>query len=203
MKKILFLLSGLFILTSIAFFISYRTLQVPDRPVHYHANFAVFEDGSQVNFTKPEFMHISPCTDDGPESSDPEDNVHLHDGVGNVVHVHANGITWKTLFTTLKYWDRLEGVEKNARVSDLGVSIYSDGKEESFDYLLKDIKDNTHLLISIGNQSPSTNSGIMKQEMDAVGDKAKEYTAGKIGIEQCGATGPRTLWKRFQIAFGL
>jgi hypothetical protein len=203
MTKYIVISSVLIISLVIGVFAGYRTLQVPLRPIHYHANFAVFEDGKQVDFTKPSYMHISPCTDDGHESSDPKENVHLHDGIGNVVHVHAEGITWKTLFETLKYWDRLEAVEKNASLTDEGVAIYVDGKLETFSYLSQKVADNSHLLISIRNQYPSTDSAVLKREMDAVGDSAKDYDVGKLGVEKCGSTGDRSLLKRFRIAFDL
>ena len=201
MQKTVVLISCAFMV--IALFVGYKISQVPSAPVHYHANFAVFEGGKQVDFSSPEFMHISPCTENEVHSDDPNENVHLHDGIGNVVHVHADSISWKTLFETLKYWDRLEKTHESSRLSDLGISIYVDGKDTSYDVLTTTIVPQTHLLISIDSQAPSTDSARLKRELDAVGNNAKEYDEGKIGIEKCGSTGKRSLWERFTIAFGL
>ena len=71
------------------------------------------------------------------------------------------------------------------------------------DVLTKPIVPRTHLLISIDSQAPSTDSARFQRELNAVGDNAKEYDEGKVGIEKCGTAGTRTVWERFKIAFGL
>lgn len=49
-------------------------------------------------------MHIKPCTEEVEEYDPAEEQyekAHLHDYVGEVVHVHRLGATWGDLFTNL------------------------------------------------------------------------------------------------------
>jgi hypothetical protein len=52
-------------------------------------------------------MHTKPCGKTVPTHVDPEEEqiekAHLHDYVGDVVHVHRTGATWGDLFTNIKY----------------------------------------------------------------------------------------------------
>lgn len=178
-------------------FVGYKTSKVSSSPTHYHANFAVFEDGKQVDFTSPELMHIAPCTDGDSHSDDPYENVHLHDGVGNVVHLHMDGITWKTFFESIQYWSRLEQAQEMAKLAEnYTFDIRVNGESTKTDVLNRQIMDSEQLSIHIGSASAD-----IQKDLDLVGDNAKEYNEGKIGIEKCGTTSGRTLWQRFKIAF--
>ena len=49
-------------------------------------------------------MHFAPCgIEDSHDDTDIKDQVHLHNNIGNVVHIHASGITWADLFTSLEF----------------------------------------------------------------------------------------------------
>ena len=65
-------------------------------PTHMHANFAVFIDGQQFDFNKPEFMIAE---DETPKS----ENVHLHVPRSDVVHVHTTLTTWDEFFTSIGF----------------------------------------------------------------------------------------------------
>jgi hypothetical protein len=174
---------------SILGLVGYKTAQIPLSPTHYHANFAVFEDGKQVDFTSPTLMHIAPCVDGDSHSDDPKENVHLHDGVGNVVHLHMEGITWKTFFESIHYWDKM--------TANGPMTIYIDRQKVSEEVLTKTILPRSHLMVQVGSVSAD-----FEKDFELVGDNAQEYDEGKIGIEKCGTTGGRTVWQRFKIAFG-
>ncbi len=180
-------------------FVVFKISKVPTIPVHYHANFAVFIDGVQKDFTKPSLMHIKPCTNDESESSEPEENVHLHDQVGNVVHLHAAGISWRTFFHSIKF-------DLNSFTNEKELSVYSKGEKVSPGYLDQEIQKQDQVLIHIASESAAAkivdDSNLIK-ESEAVGTSAAEYDAGKGGAEKCGAVGSRTLWQRFKLAFGL
>lgn len=173
-------------------FIVWKTLQVPAEPVHYHANFAVFVDGKQVDFSRPELMHIAPCTDDTHLDTDPAENVHLHDGIGNVVHLHMAGITWKTFFDSIKF-DYL------ALTNGKELTVYRNGEMVS-PGILTDIPigRQDRVLIQIATQS-----AFISSEYEKVGTNAAEYDTGKVGIEKCGSAASLSLWQRFRIAFRL
>ncbi len=197
MKKTLPLF-GLLIVLVVSFAL-YKTLQVSKDPVHYHANFAVFISGEQVDFSKPSLMHIQPCTNDEKESSNPEDNVHLHDQVGNVVHLHADGINWHTFFSSIQY-DLL------GKTNGKTMTVYSKGVAVSPQHLFDVIEPRDMLLIHIASQGGAQNVSedvSLQLEQKAVGTSASEYDEGKIGIEKCGTHGQRSLFQRFTIAFGL
>lgn len=72
--------------------------------IHYHAGFEIYKDGKLMNFTDLTFMDVKPC---GPENDEDEPHkdfnaeVHLHDGIGNVVHIHGKEAQWKDLFKKL------------------------------------------------------------------------------------------------------
>lgn len=73
---------------------------------HIHAAFHVYKNDALQDFSSFEYMSVQPCSvdeevDRAHESL--EDWVHLHDFVGDIVHVHRKGITWGSLFENLKY----------------------------------------------------------------------------------------------------
>lgn len=73
--------------------------------VHYHAGFSVFVDGVLQDYSGAQFMKISPCLldeDHEHDFSDVTERIHLHNGVGTVVHVHAEGVTWRQLFESVQ-----------------------------------------------------------------------------------------------------
>ncbi len=195
-KTFFFLILSLSVLF---FFVAKKTLAVPQEPVHYHANFAVFVEGKQVDFTKPSLMHIAPCTDDVHVSTDPKENVHLHDQIGNVVHLHMDGISWNTFFSTV-------GFDLLPATNEKSLSVYSKGKKVSEGVLHDTIQKQDEILVHIASQSGKehiSQDPQLQQEFEKVGTNASEYDAGNIGIEKCGAQGKRTLWQRMKIAFGL
>lgn len=76
--------------------------------VHYHAAFQVYVDGAVVDFSATQYMHVEPCgLEDEEEEETPEhvqlEKAHLHDGVGDVVHVHREGAVWADLFLNVGY----------------------------------------------------------------------------------------------------
>lgn len=197
MKKIFVFALSLVILVSV--FVSFKISQIPTKPVHYHANFAVFVDGKQEDFTKPQLMHIKPCSNDEAESNDPKENVHLHDQIGNVVHLHADGIHWNFFLSTI-HFDLAKKTEGKS------LTVYSKGLKVDSKILDETIQKQDQILIHIATQSGAQKISydpVLVEEETAVGTSAADYDAGKGGAEKCGVIGNRTLWQRFKLAFGL
>ena len=74
--------------------------------VHYHAGFRIYENNQLVDFSGTQYMHIKPCSKDEAHESagnDPRERAHLHDGIGDVVHVHRADATWGDLFAGLGF----------------------------------------------------------------------------------------------------
>lgn len=74
---------------------------VHDEPAHYHANFVLYLDGERVRLQDERYMQdIATCRVDASLVS-PQDRVHLHQLIDDVVHVHAAGVTWGHFFANL------------------------------------------------------------------------------------------------------
>ncbi len=107
MKKniLLFIFLALAITGLSYFFIAKRA--VSTKGVHYHAGFIVFDNGKKVDFSDIKYMTIKPCKLKNSETDTSEDlqneKAHLHDKVGDVVHVEAEGAKWGDLFSNIGY----------------------------------------------------------------------------------------------------
>lgn len=73
--------------------------------VHFHAAFQVYVDGQQVDFSADRYMQVEPCGEEHQPTPEEQqlEKAHLHDRVGDVVHVHQPGSTWADLFRNLGY----------------------------------------------------------------------------------------------------
>ena len=86
----------------------------PEAPFHEHADFGVFINGVQFDFSQEKYMTEATCNVTYKKSFidrvfahgsdlDPDlaGSVHLHDGNGSVVHVHKEKITWGDFFESM------------------------------------------------------------------------------------------------------
>ncbi|MBI2285224.1 hypothetical protein HYU82_00145, partial [Candidatus Saccharibacteria bacterium] len=68
--------------------------------VHYHANFAVYINGQQEKFEGSTYYEEeTSCKAESHMT--PEDRVHMHDDVYDVIHVHDHAATWGQFFENL------------------------------------------------------------------------------------------------------
>ena len=95
---------------------SHTLLPNPD-PNHIHADFAVWVNGTKLDFSSPEYMSSKPKTsmvpilidramahgdDEDPSTMIPgRQYLHLHDGNGDVIHKHKPGLTLGNFFTSI------------------------------------------------------------------------------------------------------
>lgn len=109
MKKIIFTILILGIMGSLGYL---RLRQTPkpvldDKKIHYHAGFVVFENGKKLDFSDTKYMFIKPCTvngsDDNTSGDEQIEKAHLHDNVGDVVHIETKDAVWSDLFTNIKF----------------------------------------------------------------------------------------------------
>jgi len=196
-KVILFALVGI-IITVLLFFGLGAVIasRVPEYATHYHANFAVFENGNVVNFSQPSLMHLKPCKEDDDPGLHPKlDNIHLHDMVGNVVHVHDDGLTWSDLFTSIKY-NLTEVSQKN----NVLIYYYLNGARTDDSILSKIISKNDRLLITMTADSlPETVDGnpLLQSQMNKVGSDAGDYD--NKSTESCSGNKARSWQSRLRI----
>lgn len=92
----------------------------PD-PNHMHADFSVWVDEEQVDFSGPEYMSGLP-TDESIHHG--HKYLHLHDEIGHVIHRHKPELNLKEFFDSLNY--RFQ--------SDREWRMFVNGQEEEFDF---------------------------------------------------------------------
>jgi len=109
MKKKIIVVIIIFILTTLSYFgyLAIKKFTTPEN-VHYHAGFVVFQNDKKIDFSDFKYMRVKPCLlDESNHDESPEDiqseKAHLHDNVGDVVHIEGEGTIWKDLFTNIKY----------------------------------------------------------------------------------------------------
>ena len=104
MKKqnILTLVVGAVVLLALGIGVFIRLHPTPEE-VHYHAGFQVYVDGQLQDFADLKYMQIKPCGGVFDNEDDQIEKAHLHDNVGDVVHVHRKGAMWGDLFKNLQW----------------------------------------------------------------------------------------------------
>ena len=77
---------------------------------HAHAGFKIFVDGKYLDLSDDKYMHLSVCGDDHEDEANLpiEEKIHLHNNIGDVAHIHAEGIIWRNLFESLQLEDLLD-----------------------------------------------------------------------------------------------
>lgn len=144
---------------------------------HYHANFAVYVDGKQEQFSNP-FLYeeISECSIS--TEMKPGERAHLHENIKDVVHVEDSAVTWGNFFQNInwnvsdKYLDTSEVLLVNTETKKV---TYVLNGEAISDITNKVIGDKDRLLISYGT---STKDEINKQ-FSSVATSAEKYNVTK------------------------
>jgi hypothetical protein len=140
--------------------------QPPIGPVgstHLHADYKVYIDNKPISFVKREYMVAAP-------------HVHIEGMDGDVIHVHATGVTIGEYFRTLgmKFSNScfildkpLDGVKKFCNEEGKTLKFYVNGEPNDLygDYL---ISDKDKLLISYGPADED-----IKHQLAAITDKAR------------------------------
>jgi hypothetical protein len=74
--------------------------------IHYHAGFMVYLDGKLQDFSKDIYMNKEFCSLPHKIETPEEIQIakaHLHDNIGDIVHVHSPGAVWGDLFANIHY----------------------------------------------------------------------------------------------------
>lgn len=98
----LIVLFGLMI-ASIVAFIKFDP-KLSEEHIHYHAGFVVYIDGVKQDYSDYKYMDFESCSEHPEKMTAEEEQIelaHLHDGVGDVVHVHRAGAKWRDLFRNI------------------------------------------------------------------------------------------------------
>lgn len=144
---------------------------------HYHANFAVYVDGKQEQFSNPLlYEEISECSISTEKK--PGERAHLHENIKDVVHVEDSAVTWGNFFQNInwnvsdKYLDTSEDLLVNTETKK--VAYVLNGEEVS-NITNKVIGDKDRLLVSYGT---ATKDEINKQ-FSTVASSAEKYNVTK------------------------
>ncbi len=163
-KKPSFILAGIvIILLGVVFAPRVKELLNPPK-VHYHAGFVVFQENKKLDFSDAKYMAIEPCVQEGKKVATNEqlEKAHLHDNVGDVVHVEHKGATWQDLFTNIKF-----------PIDYSTTSGYLDGKLVA-DYQLQPIQPFDSLVVIIGDKNTDLLSqAVTRDYIDEQGKKSK------------------------------
>lgn len=179
----------------------------PEPAFHEHADFALFLNGRQFDFSKEEYMSNVPCsiTRAGKvpvalahgETETVRDYVHLHDRIGSVVHVHKKGITWHDFFHSLEM-----DFSDSLFVDDQG-NRYENSDTHSFRFVVngeevqsladREIRDLDQVLITYGRRDRTTDSITIEQARVTNNACLSSYACqhrGVTALESCGAVIP-------------
>jgi len=165
-------LIGMLVILGIRF-VSYD----PPKEVHYHANFAVYVDDKQEQFSNPLlYEEISECSISTEKK--PGERAHLHENIKDVVHVEDSAVTWGNFFQNInwnvsdKYLDTSEDLLVNTETKK--VTYVLNGEEVS-NITNKVIGDKDRLLVSYGT---ATKDEINKQ-FSTIASSAEKYNVTK------------------------
>lgn len=177
-----------------------RYLLVRSPETHYHANFAVYINDEREDFSEfTYFEEVAACT--SAYADNPKGRVHMHDQVGDVIHVHDKRVTYGAFFENIGW-----GVGDDY-IATLG-SLYQTDADNEVTYILNGetvdaiatrlIGNEDHLLVSYGPsgtdfmaqydtiastaaevnkyQDPSTCGGLNGAGYDSFGSRLKRAT---------------------------
>ncbi len=147
-------------------FFLYEKLITPKK-VHYHAGFVVFKDDRKINFSDFKYMRVKPCSEGTDHKESAEDiqaeKAHLHDLVGDVVHVEEKNAYWRDLFYNINY--KLDYSKAIAFINGKRVSQFENRK----------IRPDESLVILIGNnKSYHLQDAVSKNYIDEKAAKSED-----------------------------
>ncbi len=150
------------------------TVKNPD-PDHTHADFAIFIEGKKVDLSATKYM--SGSSKDKTHSGALHPDLHLHDGNGNVIHKHHDGLSLSMFFRsigiTMIKGENCVKIEKKEYCS-LGPKrwkMFLNGKQVAFDpsYVFSDLD---KILLSYGNETEEA----LRKQLESLSDDACLYS---------------------------
>lgn len=177
-----------------------RYVTFKDDHVHYHANFALYVDGTRDEFKLPTYYEeVQAC---GTDSDNPRSRGHMHDNDSYSIHIHDHAVTWSNFFSNLGYTLGNNVVATSSQTYVDG----QDGKRLSF-YLNGEkvptvanqvIGDQDVLLVSYGSEDQAA----VKKQYESIPHTAKKLDESKDPAACSGSAGP-TSTDRLKAAVGL
>lgn len=164
----------------------------PD-PNHTHADFLVMLDGTAVDFTDPFFMTGESTEDHTRDRTLPamRQFLHLHDGIGTVIHRHKPGLTLAEFFDSISVGFTAEcivyrtaEINRDMQCSEHPWRMIVNGQERPFS-VNYDFSDGDAILITT-----ASDDAALAAEIDTISDDACRYSQtcpwrGKPPAENC------------------
>ncbi len=135
-----------------------RRFQPNPDPNHTHADFAVWINGDKVDFSTDQFMS-GLSTDEATHDEADErhhEYLHLHDGVGHVIHRHKPGLT---------FGEFLESLGVTFSKDSLNVCMEVPGKERVCE---DEAGHRNWVMIVNGEQNPFFDTAYVFDDMDKI-----------------------------------
>jgi hypothetical protein len=166
----------------------------PD-PNHTHTDFAVWIDGDRMDFSAPELMSEkedddSATADHAKHGHQHHDYLHLHDGVGHVIHRHKPGLSIGEFFESIRIsisgtcYASFTPLADGELCGSTPFRLFVNGSEMPFtmDYVFEDLDQ-----ILITN---AANDAEVARELSVMTDDACVYSErcpwrGEVPVENC------------------
>ncbi len=163
-------------------------LSVNPDPNHTHADFAVWLDEQQLDFSGESFMSGSSKDEKHTDTLHPY--LHLHDGNGHVIHRHKPGSTLGEFFTSIGFkmtsdCFATDGLKQPCSTGGKNVwRLFVNGREQAFDpqYIFNDLD---QILLSYGSSDADIAKQLKKMTDDACLYSKTCPERGKPPAENC------------------
>ncbi len=160
--------------------VSMRVVFAQPQETHYHANFMVYINGQREEFKEfTYYEEVAACT--SAYADNPKGRVHMHDKVGDVIHVHDKRVTYGNFFQNIgwavgpRYIANLTQV---FQTNDQNKVVYILNGKQVDNIANTIIGNEDHLLVSYG-----VNNTNWQEQFDAI-----PSTAGEVNKYQDPAT---------------
>ena len=137
----------------------------PLRSVHNHADVKVYIDGKAIDFSQHKYQLASRF-------------IHFEEGVGDVIHMHATGLTIGHLFKSLGGDISTNCItldlQSNCRDGNKTSKLYvhNQPNNEFDNYIIKDLD---KILISYGNEDQAE----IQKQLDSITNLAPKYSSSR------------------------
>ena len=165
----------------------HRYVQNPD-PNHTHADFAVWINGKELDFSDAKYMTTEKKESKLPPN-DPRRYFHLHDGNMHVIHMHKPGLPIKEFFKSIGFDMASDSFSLDTDVGifsmhDTPLRMFINGAERPYDpdYVFND---GSHILLTNTHDEAE-----LQLELQQMTDDACLYSQtcpwrGKVPVENC------------------
>ncbi len=154
-------------------FVTYR----PEH-THYHANFAVYLNGTRNQFKGSQYYQSVAVCSAGRGITIPEQRAHMHDNINSAIHIHDHATTWGQFFENLGWsigpnYIQTDNGTQYTEAADAKLHVIINGQDYTDLMSIANtvIKDKDRLLVSYG----TIDNAALKQEYSSVPSTAQHY----------------------------